>query len=742
MHSIFDFGGLSIDFINRFREIQYELHCEGAMNDIEAKCRKFQFESLQSLYVKALAEQKIHYMCFYSIFRFVFRDDMKLPKIAFNKETEIPNFNKKLPTLNDLIKFAKNINDSHIIDLFTFSTIPAYFSYFWTTFHNNDCISFFKNLQDADLFDIYARVLFVNPYFLNFIEKTFQPSFSQFLRLNISDLETQKVSHEIEQNIINNWQKNIDLIPNFIIEILKISKNPIRTLSKALFEIVLQDIDEYTSLMQLYGFVHFSHHPHDEFLLFLRTFLSMNGKNCILHHLFDILINKPPNKTTNKDTNNDKNENKYENEKDVSLNKYIIQHFGDAEKEDVPSLFQPMLCSNLDLNLFHVILGKTQTLVPSSHFEMINCLKENEKAQKSVHNDTEMTMQYNSLQVNAALRHILQDCDQLPKFKTVPDDLRLEDFFNEYLVFRGRPESIQRRIMLSKIILECTNSNSSLVLQHLNNTVLDRQKEIRAFSAFTLIREKILAISSIHLKVLTQTNKSYDSIILLNKYKLTIKPNVQQYYKNPTLFVNDFNEESKHLSKLTKYYKEILFSRLTQDFDMDSFVAFRGKIDEFDALITQKMPSALQKHIKENFYSEKSEKVFDKKRWLLEQLNILKNNISIKDLVNDTFLEKGLKRKAELCSQFISIVHNFLMKRFPPSKGEVGGDEYIPFEIALIYSLNPPKLVSNYIYINEFCCDPSLGLFDDVTELFSILRMIIHTNLPNVKIEQYTTINV
>ena len=73
-----------------------------------------------------------------------------------------------------------------------------------------------------------------------------------------------------------------------------------------------------------------------------------------------------------------------------------------------------------------------------------------------------------------------------------------------------------KRIELAKVVqLICTFESPQKIMQHLYETVLDRTKEIRALSAFTAISDKIVKqIQTVRFSM-TQTQKNYDSILII-----------------------------------------------------------------------------------------------------------------------------------------------------------------------------------------------------------------------------------
>jgi hypothetical protein len=66
------------------------------------------------------------------------------------------------------------------------------------------------------------------------------------------------------------------------------------------------------------------------------------------------------------------------------------------------------------------------------------------------------------------------------------------------------------------------------------------------------------------------------------------------------------------------------------------------------------------------------------------------------------------------------------MKRHFPPKDELGADQYIPTIVGSFYLANPPFLVSNYVFIHDFCLSlPDTKFQSDAMHPFSALTKIV-----------------
>ena len=194
------------------------------------------------------------------------------------------------------------------------------------------------------------------------------------------------------------------------------------TISKAFFEIALQNINDNNSFLQIYLLIYFGQFPSKEYLSTMSQIFTYSSEINILNDLVQILLKEyRPNMHS-------KSYDSIENLFDENC------FFNENDRQNAPSLFQPFLFSTVDYAVLDFISGITDTFNFPTSYSIFNVFHENEKIEESIHNIDELTMSNDSLQVKAALRHLLQLCDTIPVFQKVPDGLTVEDFFNTYLV--------------------------------------------------------------------------------------------------------------------------------------------------------------------------------------------------------------------------------------------------------------------------------------------------------------------
>ena len=135
--------------------------------------------------------------------------------------------------------------------------------------------------------DVYARSIFVSPFFLSFITFALQPFFSSCLYKNLS-------SNDLDQIILHvkkHWRDKIHYLPKFAYDIIKISPNPAQTISKAFFEIALKNINDYNSFLQIYLLIYIGQFPSKEYLHTMSLLFTYSSEINILNDLVQITFN-------------------------------------------------------------------------------------------------------------------------------------------------------------------------------------------------------------------------------------------------------------------------------------------------------------------------------------------------------------------------------------------------------------------------------------------------------------------
>ena len=691
MRSTFDSDEITSDFITKIRKTQSELRRETSMNLIEIEIRKQIYNQLQNTYFIALSEHKNHYMIFFLILR-IFKNKDKFNLLNITSQSSFEEIHTKLPTINALLDFAENINNSFLVDALTFLILPSYFGCFRVKFLNTKLNLFFLKIKNTEKFNLYARILFCSPYFIDFINEALQPVLSHFLADKSNNIQNLKTE------IISKWRFYQFLIPSYIKTILSLSLDREKTLSESFFEIALTNINENTSFSQMYGLVGLNQPIPNEKMKILRDILTIQNKNnSILYDLSNLILER-----------NDEPEN----------------FFTEEDKNNAPSLFQPVLLSKLESEIIKLItqcenVNDLNNFDPNKQFinpelnqeySLYLYFQENEEKKESELNQIEQTMAKDSNFMGALIRHLLQTCDPIPIFNDIPDDLTVESFFDQYLVLRGPLETLSQRIEMKNAIF-CQTKVVSKITSYLDQALMNRIKEVKALTAFDTIKDKIdftYKISKIHV----QTLIIYDSIKIFNIYKFNYPIKTYKYYTNPNLLEEDFVKFVNTISSYTQYSSIIAYSYLTRKFNFQDFLNTHSKLEIIDNDIHQRISNINLSNIHEKHSNGNNEEYskledFNIDQWLKVQLNLMSNNQYFTNIINDAFRESNPMRKCIVLEKLLQEIEGFLYDNLPYPGKELGKDKFFPFEYDFFLSTNPPNIFSNYIFLKIFCFQPN-----------------------------------
>lgn len=723
MQSSFNFEEITLDFLQQFQKIQYDLHCEMEMNIIEVKARVLEYQVLKKGYLDFIISQIKHYLSIFAIFEKQSKSQiLNLFNFSLLDQKQLTNDQRRIPNLDQIISFCLNVKDIDMINVFTFSTLPSYFHFFSTMFNNSQLLIFFQRLANSThiiqlnktrytIFDLCARSLFLAPSFLYFVQNALQPIFSFCSSLNLQQINLSILLKTLKKS----WARHIYLIPQFINQILLLSKNPAKTLSVSFFELALLNSNETNPLASVYCLCFPCQMINQPFIQVFSSLLTYESDSHILNDLIQIMVQA---NSLTKQT------------KLRFLPSLEQDYFSDVDKNNAPSLFQPFLFSSFDYAIFDVIFQKTKTFQMPSKLEFYQCLELNEVIQESIHNEAENTMSNDGIQVTSALRHLLQISDPLPSFQKVPQDLTIRNFFLDYLVRKGPIDTLPQRIELFQTIeAKCFIDNPTLLLYHLQQTKLHRTKEIRAMSAFIAILDKIRHFNKVILPAISQIQKCYFLYLFIDPHLPTIDSSTYtQYYSSPKDLYTNIEAILKIVKNSPDYLEEIVYSRLTSPFKLLEYSTSKN-LTEKDAFINQYLKSNIKVFTTDSFTIKHSLPKFDKNRWLLEQFNILKKTVTLNSMAHDANSEHFLLRKTYLFNLVISHIRDYLLNSFPPSEGELGQDEYFTFEIAFFASVIPTRIMTNASYLQDFSDTNFLNT--KVVEILAVFKFIIGVVFPN-----------
>jgi hypothetical protein len=363
---------------------------------------------------------------------------------------------------------------------------------------------------------------------------------------------------------------------------------------------------------------------------------------------------------------------------------------------------------------------------------------------ESVMAGPDVTMARDDARLEASLRHLLQAADPIPRFREVPGGLDLRTFFERYLWRRGPRRALRlREDLFQTLEVLMRPFTEAGILAALRKVTLDRKREIRILSAFS----DILEIVHAH-EVRTSAARGHVEKVFLYTGlarfwcdNRSLRKQFAEYVCQPALLENSFTaltaalcacKEPCAASKL--HIRVLAYGFLTTEFDFDEFRAHRPALAVFDAQIAQALASPawfVDKQIPPPARPYDPEK-FDKGAWLRAQLEQLKGREDLFEVVRGACCESSPLRKLEQLSQALGLARGFFSRNCPATT-ELGADEFTPIMISFLVLANPPHLMSNLVYIVDFCYSERFGsLFESVVvQPAGMLKMIVSETLPN-----------
>jgi hypothetical protein len=342
-----------------------------------------------------------------------------------------------------------------------------------------------------------------------------------------------------------------------------------------------------------------------------------------------------------------------------------------------------------------------------------------------VHNRLETTIQGQN-DPRAAIRHLLQAADPIPNFTQLPVGLNIQDFFMEFLVRRGRRHGLVLREECATVIEKKCHWNAEKILFAMKDATLERTKEIKALSAFTRITGIYGQFDLLSKDAIQNTEKLL--VAAFERPKLTFqRRSMEDYIKDPALLSADFSRLNSGGNQ-SIHIPEMIYGFLTTQFDFERFRKVRSdcvRLDEsLEFLIQQNKDQFIQDLFPQR---ENPGKRFNTQKWLLEHMmSIQTENEELLEILRRAFLESNPLRKLSQITNGIAQVNKYLLSELPPT-AELGADEYLPVMIAYFFMANPKYIVSNYVFIHDFCVSPAYGaLFQNsLVQPRSVLRIIM-----------------
>jgi hypothetical protein len=686
---------ISLSFIERIRQTQYTLQCEWSMNRVETTYRKQQYDRMLSSFVDCLALQKRHYMLVYQILNLLRSPNRPLPPYWTSILATVPAevSEAPYPPIERIFQKLPRCRDPEVIDALTFCGIPPYFSFFMTSFGIRAFLDLLEPFQEQpSLYDCYARMAFASPLFISFASDVFQPILSPLLPDRpIPPFEG------LSRRIQERWKRALPTMPPVVSRLLESASDPERTLSNSFFDVALD-----CQRAKVFGLVDYSRDLTEELVILLRALLTIESKFNILGALVSLTTSG------------------------VAC-RFAL--FTDSDRQTVPALFQPVLLSTFDFNAWAAVQLPGSQFVQPSVYEVRAYLHTGEEETFCIHNANEATMAVDHFRVDAALRHLLQDADPIPRFKSLPRKLSIKDFFVDFLLRRGPRETFARRYDNLTTIQWKSGlfSDESKILAALSHTPLTRKKEIRALSAFTALWDTFVQANKETQLARDAIQEVFYSLPVFRWCRKYVTTPFPLYVRNPGALNADLRSllEKWNIEPLfSTSQSEIIYSFLSREISFEAFRKTMPQIRRLDEELNTLFSQNADALCNDMFPFTPVKGQWNKNQWLRERLNDLKTQTEYFDRVCFAATESAPICKLREFGRAFGMVRRSFVENCPPSK-ELGEDELLPALIGFVILANPPGLVSNLVFICEFCGSPRYDrLFHQhLVQPVSVLRM-------------------
>ncbi|OHT06347.1 hypothetical protein TRFO_05520 [Tritrichomonas foetus] len=691
------------ELYDRFKEVQKTLQIEKTMSNIEIGCREDKVKFLRNSYFSYLAVSKMHYSLLFSkVEKLNFEIDHFPKKKNFfqyglkEKKIEIPS----RPELIDMFKEIYNSKNSQLINLVTFSFIPAMFQFFFNgnkqakkigldAFHS--FISQFK--PNLDSYFTFSRSVFASPLFLRFVKTAFQPACQMYIENRIASVDFPEtlLTH------INHYKK---MIPKFVDIVLgkndKFVKNEKsvefakQTYLRSFLNFALSDIEN----AKLVGLLHYASYSKSYCSKFMGL-CSILRNDTIVNLVVKIFL-----------------------ENNEERNELMIQT---EDMTWIPSFFKPLILSNLDERIIRRNYQNNQENIQNTilDFNVYVCYYENDIIINDIDdvddnidnddkvNDLELTMAHSESNPVSILRHLLQDIDTFPtleilrkkKFSNYIDEetesqkqkiekqfwkqKTIGNFFNDFIIKRGSVETYSFRkhccCILGKL-LEASKDNMEIyrILNDVEKKV-SHTKEKKALEILYRIENE--TVKKILIPAASYALMSTKSITLFKFDKFSLKDSeIKKIINgNKPLFL-----------RYPKSAKKALFSRLT--LDMFQKPPIEKEIDASCQSSKIMIESAHKIGVKDQNLQKNILFDFDK----------LKTRSDIKFMMDDAFTELISVRKYELFRTATDLAKYVVLEgKGILSDSDIGPDIYLPILLMTIAYFNPKSLVYTYEFMEK-----------------------------------------
>lgn len=674
-----------------FREMQEFFQ---SYNDMSPELYKDEDQSLTQNIEKKFFNTLIHYKSYYTKINFLnyFSNEKRFPyqKIKGMNDYKLDNTMKELPkflktnfsgTENcEILKIILKLDEKDcfnqvLINYITFNLIPSLYNMF---IEKKYFLSFCKLIQKLSLYYnehkiktplhiLFSRSIFISPFFVNFLRKTFRQFFSTF---SIGD----KIDNynNIKEKVEFLFKKNIQNLPSFIKEFIQLFDDKKNLLKETVFQPIFNQPEIY--------FIDYLKVESDAGREYYKTLLQNVFEDDLIDRLIQII-------------------------EKVDLDDQLFN-------EDKFTYPKEKVIDIIDVNAISMINSIIQ-----NESNSINIFGQNEDIEytiyKAHYNDDNEEEEDNSeikiMDIKYRWLHFINFLICSPQLPVEADHLPNEIVTKEIFM-----DMIENYLIKPSESVELMESFEYFKESFISNKIFSSKYLFKKEMECSITRFKLPTFKT-KLKQVAYENlgkiqngflfDSIETVFILVQIKLApkipelpeIPTNAKNIIKNREKYKNESNEYAKIMKKQDIFanipshiFKLYYFKNLS----FKSYLNCRQDLSKYDEIIKHVLPHISTDSIKlESIIASKVLKKTDLFRDQCDKLYcFFENNSDPVTKYNDYI---------EFMSETKLLADNYF--------GEIGEDDFAPILIVLIYLTNPPHFIPNIFYLYEYIPDLSIN---------------------------------
>lgn len=677
---------------------------------------------LQEMYNKPEMAGKLE-----NLFNYYSQNDIN-PKIEKLPQNLFPHSASE--TFESFFSIMEN-NDSVLLDIISFSTIPSLFSMFCDKGNFGSFTDFIGSLKH-DLRLKFSRSLFVSPLFLNFTHQAFYPVLRHFYNsrspyLN-DELFLQQNIPIIQRNILESTKKNITYLPFYINTFFKTMENAYR-------------LDSITFLKE--------------------NFITQMIKNPSMFLIIDPWAseNKEFNDWTSKILKLVFNEDTINSIFEIFLRgKDFYDSMIDTAQEEFKYYSYYSIVDSIDLVIFSLLIKKNGTnisdvldalYVNNTKYELFKISHIGDEERKDLSVSMSRVMKNNEVQYY--LYKILKDSPPLPLGVTFDEneDLTIEncnEIFKKYIIDVCNPSVRANIIIFYQLLFEHIK-----IKRHFNDFIAQIRNGFDHIGSCTFevenninFRDFLLNIARVKYNIISLSQNSFyfyiTNIIISeamqnNDEDLKIPSQLYQIANNPIIFNKQWEKYQKKSAQLTKEISGnttlngIFYHRFCQNLRFNAFITQRPELVKYDRIVNH--------YLSCNFDSLFQKSSINK--FVPDIIQYREAAFRFKNAFNDNC--DPLEKFQMIVDSSGCIYQKY--KDIFNIKKDIAAEEFTSLLQFLVLYSNPPHLISNLVYLYEFLysnqdcnlCEDERYIYiakniDDLCEVVNILFIPLNIDFP------------